>query len=612
MSSFDDPKFDSWSRVSLGAHLGRHPVDATFIGVHQHDHRLPDASPEGIEETVDSMRSALRDEFTAGSHPSSSMSALDRRLVRGFLTSRVWEYESGHVSANPSTHTGDAVFGLMGPLLTRHGSQAERAEAVEARMAQIPGFLAGARELLGPDDGAVRWRPGGAGGVVGGSTIPAAWIRRAIRECDAGVRFVEKGLEQLRGRGQGAGQDGSATSGSTWATDLRVQAADAFRAFAHFLESEFLPSGSDDVACGSEAFEMLLRDGHFLSKSAEDVVAYARDELVRTRSWLESAASRYGGSSPEGVVDRLADLHPSADEYLARFGTMWTEMRDLALERELVTWPDFPIEYVERPSWARAAAPDLYFLFYRSPPAFQRPSVHRYMVAPLDDAASADEQLAFLRANNDSVIKLNHVVHHGGIGHHVQNWHAFRSPSLVGRIAAVDCASRIAMFCGGTMAEGWACYATDLMAEAGGLSDSEQYAAHVGRVRMCARAIVDVELHAGRMSLAEAAAFYREEAGMSGAAAEAESVKNSMFPGGALMYLIGTDMIHDLRRDIMRALGDDFDLRVFHDAFLSYGSIPVALVADEMRRRAAARRPLGAHDDVPGPAAWTDGLGAAT
>ncbi|MDX1495895.1 MAG: DUF885 family protein, partial [Longimicrobiales bacterium] len=260
----------------------------------------------------------------------------------------------------------------------------------------------------------------------------------------------------------------------------------------------------------------------------------------------------------------------------------------------------FPIEYVERPLWARAAAPDLYFLFYRSPPAFHRPDVHRYMVAPLDST----EPEAVLRSNNDSVIKLNHVVHHGGIGHHLQNWHASRSPSLVGRIAAVDCASRIAMFCGGTMAEGWACYATDLMAEAGGLTDLERYAEHHGRVRMCARAIVDVELHHGRMSLDEAAAFYRREAAMSPGAAMGEAVKNSMFPGAALMYLVGTDAIHELRRDLMGVMGDRFVLRDFHDAFLSYGSIPVRLVADEMRRRARVGLPLGAHEAASGPPAW--------
>lgn len=594
MNPFDDPSFDAWSRTALADHLRRHPVDATFIGVHDHDHRLPDVSPDGLSATLDSMRSHLSaDDDTAAvdrdATAGGSLVDLDRRLVRGFLASRIWEYESGHVSANPSVHVGDAVFGLMGPLLTRFGPMGEQLDSVAARLAEIPRFFAGARELLAPDaEAAPVWRPGDEGGPVHGSAVPAAWTRRAIRECAAGVRFVEEGLEHVE-----------ADAGpSAWPASLRSDAADAFRSFGHFLERDVLPSGSDDVACGPEAFEMYLRDGHFLTRSADDIVAYARDEMLRTRSWLESAAPGYGAATPEEVMVGLADFHPTADGYLTRYGDTWEAMRAVANERELVTWPDFPIEYVERPGWAREAAPDLYFLSYRSPPALHRPGTHHYQLAALDPSASPDDQRAFLRANNDSVIKLNHVVHHGGIGHHVQNWHAFRSRSLVGRIAAVDCASRIAMFCGGTMAEGWSCYATDLMAEAGGCTDSEQYAAHAGRVRMCARAIADVELHRRRMSLAEAAAFYEREAGMSSAAAEGEAVKNSMFPGAALMYLVGTDMIHELRRDLLAALGDAFELRSFHDAFLSYGSVPVALVADEMRRRARAGLPLGAHEQV--------------
>jgi uncharacterized protein (DUF885 family) len=81
-------------------------------------------------------------------------------------------------------------------------------------------------------------------------------------------------------------------------------------------------------------------------------------------------------------------------------------------------------------------------------------------------------------------------------------------------VAHIDVASRIAFFCGGTMAEGWACYATDLIAEAGGLTELELLNHRRSRVRMCARAIVDVELHNQRMTLDEAAEFYQESSGM--------------------------------------------------------------------------------------------------
>jgi uncharacterized protein (DUF885 family) len=48
------------------------------------------------------------------------------------------------------------------------------------------------------------------------------------------------------------------------------------------------------------------------------------------------------------------------------------------------------------------------------------------------------------------------------------------------------------------------------------------------------------------------------------------------------MYLIGTDAIRDLRRQMQKREGADFTLRAFHDRFLSYGAIPVSLIAASM------------------------------
>jgi uncharacterized protein (DUF885 family) len=203
-------------------------------------------------------------------------------------------------------------------------------------------------------------------------------------------------------------------------------------------------------------------------------------------------------------------------------------------------------------------------------------------VTPIDATMPAAEQERLLSATNDSVIKLNHVVHHGGLGHHVQNWNAFRAESRIGKLAGVDGSSRIAMFCGGTLVEGWACYATDLAEEIGFLTPLESLSEQQSRVRMAARSVADIGIHTGSMTLAEAAAFYEREAGMSPSAATGEAVKNSMFPGAALIYLIGTQAIHDLRDDIQRLEGDAFSLKRFHDRFLTYGAIPVSLIAESM------------------------------
>jgi uncharacterized protein (DUF885 family) len=122
------------------------------------------------------------------------------------------------------------------------------------------------------------------------------------------------------------------------------------------------------------------------------------------------------------------------------------------------------------------------------------------------------------------------------------------------------------------------------MDEVGFLTPLESYAERHARLRMAARMVADIRLHSGRWSLDETAAFYTDTVGMPPEVARSEAVKNSLFPGTALTYLLGTDQIHDLRQEMARRDGSAFDLQCFHDRFLSYGSIPVALIAREMQR----------------------------
>ncbi len=372
-----------------------------------------------------------------------------------------------------------------------------------------------------------------------------------MRECEGALEFLDQGIARLEGEAV-----------------LGTPVPEARRAFASFREhilSELEAASPSAYACGEEAFTLILRKAHFLEEPASAIAARAREALRRSESELASGARRFGSNDYRDVLARLEETRRR--DTLERCRELWEESRSFALDRELVTWPDYPVDFVSQPAWAREAAPKLYFLFYRSP-------------APLDALPRVDHLLPPSESGiADSVLKMNHVVHHAGLGHHVQNWHAFRAESRIARVAAVDCAYRIAMQCGGTMAEGWASYATDLMDEAGFLTPLESYAEHHAHARAAARAVVDVELHCFGMSVEDAESFYRDHTNMSEAAARSEVTKNSMFPGAALIYFVGSSLIREIRREHEARLG----LRGFHDAFLSYGSIPVARIGRAMR-----------------------------
>lgn len=552
--------FDVWLDSFFEAYYRTNPVSATFIGMHAHDDRLPDYSDAGRGDALATATSLLRELRSLPAEHLSASQQLDRQTAEGFLEISLWEFESAHFHyGNPSVFTGEAVFGVMSLFLRDVGTVEERVDFAVARMEAVPRFLAQGRRTL--------------------RQAPILWLERARRECTGALAFLRQGIFLL------GDEYRSHEARLRRAAD---RAAAAFVDFQHYLETDLVRHPSDDYACGPEIFNLLLRRAHFLDWNAGQIESYARVQMAESTARLVDGAREFGVDTPSEALALLADRHPrSSAEYYAQYGEMWEASRRLVVEDKLLTWPDFPLRFVPQPRWAREAAPYLYFLFYRSPAPYD-PRVRPvdYLVTPIEPDMPADEQESLLRATNDSVIKLNHVVHHGGIGHHVQNWHAFRAESRIGRIAAVDGASRIAMLCGGTMAEGWACYATGLMGEAGFLTPLERYSEHHSRLRMAARAVVDIGIHQGTMSLSQAAVLYRDRVGMSPAAATTEVTKNSMFPGVAVMYLVGTDLITNLRDTMARRGGNIFDLAAFHDRLLSYGSLPVNLIRRQMSEEA--------------------------
>lgn len=542
------------------------PVNATFTGLHDTDSLLPDWSPAGVERMAAdarAVRAALAEEEGTAVTPAHlaerNWPRIDAALADAFLEIQLAEVKDRHfIRGNPSLAAGEAIFSIVSLITRDFAPPAERGSSVVDRLEAIPAFLQGALETLaaGP--------------------LRAEWTSKATRECSAGARLMRHGLPIWSAKmNLNAGLCARIAAGAE-------SASTALERFSVALGEH---KGTDDCyGCGEAMLSLLVRRGHWCERPLEDLRREALERLAEEQARLLERSLAVRADGWPGVQAELSRRHPSAADYLSAFSCCWTAAKRHTLDHDLLSWPDWPVRYVEIPEWTRDAASHLYYLFYRSPAAFDATPVVEYVVTPLPH--DEDAQTRHLRAWNDSVIKLNHVVHHGSIGHHVQNWHAGRAPSRVGRIAAIDCASRIGMFSGGTMAEGWACYATDLMDETGFLTPFEAVAEQHTRVRLLARMVVDIELHTGRMTLDDASKFYQDRVGMSPEAARAEGVKNSMFPGTAMMYWLGLTALHELRRHTEVREGASFSLRRFHDEVLSFGSIPVLLSSSIVRSRA--------------------------
>ena len=553
-----------------------HPVNATFTGVHDYDGVLPDWS--------NAARATERDEVRALSGRIASVrkgdvdhnmlyrdqEQLDLALAETNLVVRIAEMESGHFrELNPALWTGEAIFGVVSLMIRNFAPATMRLVSITQRLAAVPKFLDALPEAI--------TRP-----------IPERWRDRAVRECSSAIELFDSGLdawiEQQRRDDTSFPAADSSEIASVRAAAL--QARSAFVKTRAQLQERSVAEEAEG-AVGEVFLATMLWDGHFCPKPARALLSEAEKAIeFHQRVLSEMLEARGIGWSAAQTL--LAGDRTNAADYYAAFAHRWTQIHDGIVAQDAVTWPDWPIRYVPIPEWAQAAQPNLYWLFYRSPAPFDQYDIYDYVVSPVEPTMSDAEQTRRLSAWNRSTITLNHVVHHGGVGHHVQNWNAtHQTRSRIGKIAAVDCASRIGMFLGGSMAEGWACYATDLVDELDLLTGNERLSQQHTRVRQLARAIVDIKLHCGDWTFAESANYYVAQTGMSQDMAAAETTKNSMFPGTALMYWLGTTRIEKLRDEFKQYQKASFNLKAFHGELLSFGSIPVYLVANMM---------LAAHD----------------
>ncbi len=154
-------------------------------------------------------------------------------------------------------------------------------------------------------------------------------------------------------------------------------------------------------------------------------------------------------------------------------------------------------------------------------------------------------------------------------GHVWQGEYAFRLP-LVRSLLAFNAYS-----------EGWALYAEQLANELGVYDENP-----VNRLgylqsiafRAC-RLVVDTGLHAKRWSREEAIRWFASTNGSSELEVRSEVDRYCAWPGQACGYKVGHSEINRLRTKTRQALGAKFDLRLFNDAVVQTGGVPMVVLA---------------------------------
>ncbi|MEU5212871.1 DUF885 domain-containing protein [Streptomyces sp. NPDC020742] len=524
------------------------PITGTFLGVPESSGRLPDFSPTGQEAVAQLARTTLEKLAEAESRPGADSPAeqVCARLLRERLTSELAVHEAGEGLR--------AVSNLSSPLhqtrqvftVTPTETEADWA-AIAQRLRAVPAALEGYRAAL--DAGRRRALPAGPRQVATVIGQLDEWIgtdRSWFGE------FTAPGPEALRAE---------LTEAAEVATGALVELRDWFRdVYAPAVE------GAPDVV-GRERYARLARSYTGADLDPDEAYAYGWSEFHRLLAEMAAAAEEVlpGAKTPWEAL-AWCDEHGEAVEGAEETRQWLQSLMDQAIESLDGTHFDLaePVRKVE----SRIAPPGSAAAPYYTPPS-------------LDFSRPGRTWLPTMGETRFPAYDLVSTWYHEGVpGHHLQ---------LAQWVHVADRLSRYQTTVGmvSANAEGWALYAERLMDELGFLSNAEQRLGYLDAQMMRAiRVIIDIGMHleleipadspfhpGERWTPQLAQEFFARHSSRPADFVESEIIRYQGMAGQAIGYKLGERVWLQGREAARARHGADFDLKAWHMAALSQGSL---------------------------------------
>ncbi len=343
----------------------------------------------------------------------------------------------------------------------------------------------------------------------------------------------------------------------------------AYREFARYFNSRYLPAsrnsiGASELPNGQAYYEHSAKLFTTTAMTPDDIHRLGLDEVARIRAEMQRVIDEIGFSGdfaafleflrtdPQFYFDTPEELF---DAYLAICKR---------IDPELVTLfgklPRIPYGLKPIPD---TIAPDTTTAYYSRPagdgsrPGYYYVNLYRPDVRPKYEM----EVLS---------------VHEAVPGHHLQIALQMELPNM-------PAFRRYSGFTAFT--EGWGLYSESLGHDLGLYKDPySHFGALTYEMWRAVRLVVDTGIHYKGWTRAQAIDFFKRNAAKSELDIVNEVDRYIARPGQALAYKIGQLKILELRANAEQSLGDQFDIRDFHDALLGGGALPLDVLETRMNR----------------------------
>ncbi|MFE0381840.1 DUF885 domain-containing protein [Streptomyces inhibens] len=524
------------------------PITGTYLGIPESSGKLPDFSPTGQEAVAQLARTTLEKLTEAEARPGADSPAeqICARLLRERLTAELAVHEAGEglrkVSnlSSPLHHVRE-VFTLT-PAETD-----EDWAAIAQRLRAVPAALEGYRAAL--DAGRKRDLPAGPLQVTTVIGQLDEWIGT---DRSWFAEFTDPGPNALRAE---------LTEAAEVATGALVELRDWFR-------DSYAPSiaGAPDVV-GRERYARLSRYYNGADLDADEAYAYGWSEFHRLLAEMETEAEKVlpGAKTPWEAL-AWCDEHGEAVEGVEETRQWLQSLMDEAMDS--LDGTHFELAERVRRVESRIAPPGS-----AAAPYYTQPS--------LDFSRPGRTWLPTMGETRFPAYDLVSTWYHEGVpGHHLQ---------LAQWVHVADRLSRYQTTVGivSANAEGWALYAERLMDELGFLTNAERRLGYLDAQMMRAiRVIIDIGMHleleipadspfhpGERWTPQLAHAFLASHCSRPADFVESEIIRYQGMAGQAIGYKLGERVWLQGREAARARHGADFDLKAWHMAALSQGSL---------------------------------------
>ena len=335
----------------------------------------------------------------------------------------------------------------------------------------------------------------------------------------------------------------------------------AINRYANFIENEYLDKAREEIALshnpdGAECYPTLVRDFATIQPSADEIHELGLAQMAKIRVEMqEILAANYEGEAVEKFLRRI-NVDP---EFTFR-------SEDDVLQ--------YSLDSLDR---ARDKMPEVFGLLPRAAveikpyPAFAESGVGEYHSSSEDGTRPGIFYIAVRNPENRSrATQQSTLFHETYPGHHLQGAIALELGDKVHPLARYLWNSGYG--------EGWALYSERVAQELGLYSGPLDLMGLLSdQAARAARLVIDSGIHTKGWTRQQAVDYMLNNTGWAPVDIENDINRYISWPGQANAYMLGMLEIRRLRKLAEVELGEQFDIRDFHDRILENGSMTLPM-----------------------------------